>query len=173
MRKILRIAFLAPTGYGKTTAAKLIEKNFWARNIKLATPLYDMQNLIYDRLHVACTGQDGELLQFLGAKIQKDYPDFLFEEFLRAEENVLRNPQIEIIVNDDCRPHNYLLLKKHGFLFVGIKGGRHSREDKTPIDPMHKVEWRQSPPTDYLVENTGDISVYEKNLVQLINGLKD
>ena len=172
MKNILKISFLAPTGYGKTTAARLIEKNFQARTIKLATPLYDMQKLIYDRMHVPCGGQDGELLQFLGAKIQREHPDFLFAEFLRTEEAVLRDQQIEIIVNDDCRPHNYPFLKDDGFLFIGIEGKRHLRDDVSPIDAKHQVEWQQSVPVNYLIDNTADILAYEKNLLALINILR-
>lgn len=173
MKNVLKISFLAPTGCGKTTAARLIEKNFPAQNIKLAAPLYDMQKLIYDRLGIPCEGQDGEFLQFMGAKIQRDYPDFLFSEFLQKEEEILRETQVEIIVNDDCRPHNYLFLKKNGFVFIGIKGKSHLRDDITSIDPKHIVEWQQPLPVDYIVDNTEDILTYEKNLLILIDMLRE
>lgn len=173
MKNVIKISFLAPTGYGKTTAARLIEKNFPAKAIKLAAPLYDMQKLIYERLHIHYEGQDGEFLQFMGAKIQRDYPDFLFTEFLQKEEEVLKSSQIEIIVNDDCRPHNYLYLKKNGFIFIGIEGRSHLRDDIMPINPKHAVEWQQPLPVDYIVDNTNDILTYEKNLLMLIDMLRE
>mgnify|MGYP002509296125 CR=1 FL=1 len=40
----LKICFLAPSGYGKSTASKFIESEFNAKVIKIGKPLYDLQS---------------------------------------------------------------------------------------------------------------------------------
>jgi len=138
---VLYLSFLSPTGFGKTTAVKLLARHFHVRNIKLAQPLYEMQDMIYNRLKKTIVGQDGELLQFLGNKIQRDYPEFLAKEFWNnLQKTLLDNP--EFILNDDCRPHNYPFLKKFGFIFIKIDSFLRLREDKMPIDPTHSIEYK-------------------------------
>lgn len=67
-----KICFIAPSGYGKSTAVKLLSEMCDVKNIKIAEPLYELQNYFYDFINTKMKGeQDGELLQFLGAKIRK------------------------------------------------------------------------------------------------------
>ena len=81
---MIKICFLAPSGYGKDTASKIIESMFDVSVIKLARPLYELQRDFYNRLGIDIQDkQDGELLQFYGYKIRKESPDYLINTFYK------------------------------------------------------------------------------------------
>src|SRR6266581_9362638 len=80
---VLKLSFIAPTGYGKTTAVQIIQSLYSPSvNVKLSAPLYELQKYFYEFIGAEMRGeQDGELLQFLGYKIQKEAPSFLAMRF--------------------------------------------------------------------------------------------
>lgn len=163
----LKLAFLAPSGYGKTTAVEFIHSIYGAINLKLAAPLYELQDNYYKMLHINNFGkQDGELLQFFGNKIQREYPYFLADSFYEQLKQISK--ENHIVTNDDCRPHNYDFLKEMGFIFVKIVGKYHNREDVTLIDPSHPVEWGSDIPFDFVLENNGTLLEYESNIRKLV-----
>lgn len=163
-----RICLIAPSGYGKSTAIKLISKNFKIKNIKIAEPLYNLQFHFYQTIDKTMNGeQDGELLQFFGAKIRKENPTFLLNEF-KKQIDKFNNCDV-IITNDDCRPPDYDYLKKLGFVFVEIKGFSHARQDHAKIDKKNSLEWQSEIKCDFCVENTSTLKQYEQNLIQLIS----
>lgn len=166
MLKRLKLAFLAPSGYGKSTSSMYLEKKHSAKIVKLAKPLYEIQKLIYDRVNIDIVGQDGDLLQFLGNKIQTISPKYLFNEFIK-EVNSL---DAELIVNDDCRPHNYEYLKAEGFIFVKIESfSRERNEDTTSHDSKSKVEWNPDMiPFDFCITNKGTINDLNMELDSLL-----
>jgi hypothetical protein len=167
----LKISFLAPTGYGKTTAANFIIKKFDAIVIKLAEPLYVFQKFYYDTIGKEISSQDGELLQFFGQKIQNDAPNFLFESFQGKMKDIIRNsPQI-IIVNDDCRPGNYEKLKDIGFVFIRIEGKKYNRNDITPVNPSHSLEWGENIPSDFTISNMCDIDEFRNRIISTVDRL--
>lgn len=148
------IVFLAPSGSGKSTCAIYLKNYFRAKVLKLALPLYKFQTYIYQELNISITGQDGELLQFLGEKIDKIAPNFLFEEFKK-----MYDPSEGIIVNDDCRPQNYEKLKALGAIFIKITGPqRHRTEDPTPQNSKSILEWQEPIPCNYEIKNTQDLN---------------
>lgn len=162
-----KICFIAPSGYGKSTAINILSKKYNVKNIKIAKPLYDLQTYFYKFINSELKGeQDGELLQFLGAKIRKENSDFLIQEFERKI-NSLKDDWC-IITNDDCRPPDFEYLKKLGFVFVCIKGFRHDRCDHSLIDVKNKLEWQQEVKCDFVIENIGTLEEYEKNLEKLL-----
>lgn len=113
MYTMIKISFLALSGQGKSTAAKHISKKCNAKIIRLSDPLYEIQNDIYYKvgLKIDKKVQDGELLQFLGYKIQAIAPSYLSSEFLKKLK-IAKKSGIKIVINDDCRPHNHSALKK-------------------------------------------------------------
>lgn len=115
---MIKICFLAPSGFGKSTAIELLSKKNNIVNVKIAAPLYEMQDSFYKRLGKEVNGQDGELLQFLGKKVRKENENFLLDVFKDTVEHV----DADIISNDDCRPMDYEFLKKMGFVFIKING---------------------------------------------------
>ena len=98
---VMKICFLAPSGYGKTTAVKILSKHYKVKSIKIAEPLYELQKEFYNFIGKSITGeQDGELLQFLGKKIRKENPSFLLEKFMRCViRTELCDKNVELIIN--------------------------------------------------------------------------
>lgn len=166
----LKIAFLAPTGFGKSTACNILKSVYNSENIKLAKPLYDIQKYYYKVLGVREdeNKQDGELLQFLGNKIQREYPLFLSDKFFGRLKELSEKSFFDIITNDDCRPHNYKYLKEMGFVFVGINGFSRVRNDYSKINPANEVEWHGMIPFDYSVDNYYGLQEYRESLIGLV-----
>lgn len=167
-----KICFIAPSGYGKTTAIKLIGGFEPITNITIAKPLYDLQKSFYKFLNMDIEDkQDGELLQFLGLKIRKENPTFLLDNFKdRLKE---KSGKKMIISNDDCRPPNYQCLKDLGFVFIKINGYCRTREDHTKADAKSSIEWQNVIKCDYEVDNWGTMSEYEQNLRKLLTQIKE
>ena len=161
----MKICFIAPSSYGKSTAVGIIKKYFNSENIKIAKPLYDLQAYFYDFIGKSIgETQDGELLQFFGIKIRKENPSFLLDSFYQR----VSSSTNEIITNDDCRPPDYIYLKELGFIFIKINGYRRDRDDYVKADEKSKVEWQDDLPCDYELDNTGAIEDYEKNILKLL-----
>lgn len=164
----MKICFLAPSGYGKSTAIEILKKHFDVENIKLAEPLYELQKAFYDKLGIDIGDkQDGELLQFLGKKVRKEHATFLLDEF----DKKLEKASATIISNDDCRPDDYQHLKEQGFIFVKINGFKRERDDVTQADSKAKIEWQSEIPFDYEIDNTGTKEEYEEKILNLMNKL--
>ena len=135
----MKICFLAPSGYGKSTAIKILQEHFDIKNIKIAEPLYELQSNFYKKLGIEIGDrQDGELLQFYGKKVRKENKKFLLETF----KNKLDNTKATIISNDDCRPDDYKFLKENGFIFIKINGYKRERNDLTLANSKDKIEWQ-------------------------------
>ncbi len=164
----MRICFLAPSSYGKSTAVDILKKHFDIKNIKIADPLYELQNNFYEKLGIDVGNkQDGELLQFYGKKVRKEDSNFLLEQF----KNKLDSLDASIITNDDCRPDDYKFLKDNGFIFVKINGYRRDRNDITLADSKSNIEWQDQIPFDYEINNYGTLEQYEDELLNLVNSL--
>ncbi len=163
----IKISFIAPSEYGKNTAVNLLKERYRLINIKLALPLYKLQEHFYKFIQRKLLGeQDGELLQFLGNKIRKENSDFLIEEFSKKLKKVQNFDGI--ITNDDCRPPDYQYLKENGFIFIKINGFKRNRIDHTKSDPNSRLEWHNQIPCDYEVDNFGTMEEYKENLYKLL-----
>ncbi len=166
----MKICFIAPSGYGKSTAIKILSERYPIKNIKIGEPLYTLQEKFYKFIGKEMKSeQDGELLQFLGAKIRKENPTFLLEEFSKK---VKECGEDYIITNDDCRPPDYEHLKNEGFIFVEIVGFKHDRNDHTPVDNKNSLEWQNPIICDFKVENLKKIENFRENLFNLMKKLK-
>lgn len=163
----LKICFIAPSGFGKTTAIKILSKFYKIKNIKIAKPLYDMQKYFYKKIKTKMRGeQDGELLQFFGLKVRKENSNFLTDVFIESVKKY--NSSQIIISNDDCRPPDYQTLKNLGFVFVKINGFCRNRKDHTRANPNLNLEWKSEIPHNYSVDNFGTMKEYKSNLLILI-----
>lgn len=164
----IKISFLAPSCFGKSTAVKILKDHFSLKTIKLAEPLYKLQSNFYETINRPIGDkQDGELLLFLGEKIRQEHPDFLHKAFL--EKLKIIEQETNLILNDDCRPHSYKYMKSLGFNFVKINGYNRDRNDHIPIDREARTEWKEDIPFDFKVDNLGTIEEYRNNLLKLIN----
>ena len=161
----MKISFIAPSSYGKSTAVEIIQSYFKSKNIKIAKPLYDLQEYFHHFIgHDIGDTQDGELLQFLGIKIRKENPKFLLDNFYQN----VTNTESEIITNDDCRPPDYDFLKQLGFIFIKINGFRRDRNDYVKANDKSSIEWQSEMPWDYELNNLGTLEDYEKNILNLL-----
>jgi len=166
----MKICFLAPSGFGKTTAIEILRKRYNLINLKIGDPLYELQEDFYKKIGVDCENrQDGELLQFLGMKIRKENPNYLLETFLNKL-NKYKHDDV-IVTNDDCRTMDYDCLKKQGFKFIKINGYKRDRNDITLANPNLSIEWKSDIPFDYEVDNKKDLKEYENQLINLMEEL--
>lgn len=164
----LKISFLAPSEYGKNTAVKLLSEKYSLQNIKLAEPLYHLQEYFYHFIGKQMSGeQDGELLQYLGEKIRKENPNFILNKFKNNLLNV--DNSLTIITNDDCRPPDHKALKNLGFIFIKINGFKRNRLDHTKSNPISPLEWNANIEFDYCVDNFGTLDDYRENLFNLVD----
>jgi hypothetical protein len=156
----LRLCLYGPTGSGKSTIARYLVDRHGADLVKVADPLYRLQEHFYRFIGVPVAGQDGELLQFFAHKIERERPGWLGLEVGAR----VRSATGPLVVNDDCRANAYRALEGLGFVFVRVRTApaeirRRSRPDRTPVDPDHPVEqgfeaFRQ----DYTVDNDGSLT---------------
>lgn len=176
--KQLRICFIGPSGLGKSTCSYLLKKHFQnkVKIIKLAEPLYKIQQKIYNNFELKINEniQDGELLQLLGKRVQKLNPTFLAKKFLNKLKS---NNNKQIIINDDCRPHNFKYLKENNFIFIAING--HSRirtNDLSKINKKDSVEWTKTNSlfnADFIIKNDGTKADLNKKIIELITKIKE
>lgn len=129
----MRVSLIGPSGAGKTTTALLMHKMLPGSVIcSIATPLKEMQNEFYRRLHILSPSlsgsQDGEMLQKIRDIFLSRSANFLLDEFHNVVNSI---PDNISIINDDCRLGLYKKLHDMGFIFVWIEG-MHSekRSDK-------------------------------------------
>lgn len=160
----MKICFLAPSGYGKSTAIEILKKHYSITNIKIAEPLYRLQDNFYKTIGIDIENkQDGELLQFYGCKIRKENPMYLINTFFEEVEKY-----DGIITNDDCRPYDYQYLKDNGFIFIKINGYCHDRDDHTKADSKMNLEWQDNIPCDYEISNDSTMDNYECELLKMM-----
>lgn len=165
----MKICFLAPSGYGKSTAIEILKKYYNITNIKIAQPLYKLQDDFYKTIGIDIGNkQDGELLQFYGCKIRKENPMYLINTFFKEVEK-----HDGIITNDDCRPYDYQYLKDNGFIFIKINGYSHDRSDHTKADSKLNLEWQNNIPYDYEVINNNTLDKYEEELLRVMEVLNE
>lgn len=161
-----KLCFIAPSGYGKSTAIGIISEKYELINIKIAEPLYELQNYFYNYIGVKMRGeQDGELLQYLGMKIRKESENFLLNCFT---DKFNKASNFTLITNDDCRPPDYQYLKGLGFIFIGINGYNRDRLDHRPSDPKLSIEWQDKANCDYWLDNWGSMDEYRHNIDTLL-----
>ncbi len=163
---ITKLCFIAPSGYGKSTAIGILRENYSLMNIKIAEPLYELQDYFYNYIGVKMQGeQDGELLQYLGVKIRQEHKTFLLDTFAKKFNSI---SNVDFITNDDCRPPDYDYLKKLGFVFIGINGYNRDRLDHRPSNPSLSIEWQEKINCDYWLDNWGSMEEYRNNISNLM-----
>lgn len=167
------MCFIGPTGVGKSTAAALVRDIVaGAELVKVAAPLYEIQDLIYQRVGAMTNDrQDGELLQFLGEKFERDFPGFLAADFLRRL-NELESNGVRVFVNDDARSPNTEVLRANGFVLVRISGPLRCRDDLTPVAADHPTETRVAAvQSDAVIDNTGSLADLRNKLLKTLEEL--
>lgn len=183
----IRIALFGLPGAGKSTSAEIFQKAFSAIGlrvavIKLAAPLYDVQEFFYSRVRntIRPGQQDGALLNFLGSHFRNIDPKFLIEDFVeRCSFSDLGGA--DVILCDDARPLDLEKLAEQGFSLVQIsapdalrRARKKNRDDRTSGNDQHPTETAGSPVKhDFDLDNSGKLLTLEKQIHSLVRTLSE
>lgn len=122
----LRVAVIGLTGSGKSTCASIIEELAAAEGlsharVKLAKPLYDLQEVIYRaaRATLADGAQDQLLMESLADHLRRINPRSIAEDFAER----LGQACADVVINDDLRdPHvDAPILRDLGFRVLRVR----------------------------------------------------
>ncbi|MFW6130211.1 MAG: hypothetical protein ACOC56_03430 [Atribacterota bacterium] len=180
MVKLIKVAFVGPSGSGKDTSASLLqnflkEKSIFSLRKDVAAPLHDMQEYIYNTLETKPEGeQDTELLAFLAGKFKKDIIRLFHEEIESIKKNIVEKNLYDIIaiINSDCRDNAYQSLKNQGFIFVKVSTDYIKRINrvrtrdkikicKNSLDSTSKIK------EDYIIYNNNSIEDLQQSIIKL------
>ncbi|MFE3455987.1 AAA family ATPase [Nocardiopsis aegyptia] len=168
-----KIALYGPPGAGKSTLATLLAQEaelqgINAITVKLAQPLYDLQQSIYERAGRPLRDtyrQDGKLLNSLGSHLQRINPEALTEDFARRVSNLLsRQASNQLLVCDDMRGNAVPTLTHLGFTLVQVSAPeqlrrqrKQNRADLTRGDDNHVTEVPVDREPDHRIVNDGSL----------------
>lgn len=177
--KPLKIGLLGTTGVGKDTCCQCIKKlfpNISIQVLRLAQPLYAVQNMVYQICGVEKGGdiQDGALLNFLGKHMRQINPQVLVDAFFDALRKV--GTETDLILCPDVRPIDAPSLKKIGFTLIHILADpetalerRKKRGDLTLGQATHETESGLIPEAcDAQIVNNGTFEELEGKLRQIL-----
>jgi len=177
--KPVKISFFGPSGSGKSTASQCSRKIFgellpiyWFKECDVAEPLHIIQNHIYREMGIKSMSQDGELLQYLAEKFEKDLGPKCVD---RVRKFVYAYQGKVICVNSDCRNNAYKCLKDNGFVFVRIqtdpfiRASRLSeRGDITIANNSNSVEGIDQIEANYTIFNDGTLDSLNEHIRDLL-----
>lgn len=180
------IGFSASMGAGKSTAVEKLKDHVDKLElVKFAGPLYEIQELIYDKIASVYTRpksfvKDRKLLQWIGTDWGREtISNTIWLDLWKTKVNSIRNSSLNaselLIVCDDVRFDNEAeLIKSVGGYVVQINCDKnHNRIDTTAGLCNHKSEAGINPKlVDYIISNNGTLKEFElavRNLYGLIS----
>ena len=182
LRHPLKLGFLGTTGVGKDTCCRSIQKlypRYLTRTVKLAHPLYEVQNFIYRLSGVQKKEeiQDGVLLNFLGKHMRQIDSQVLIRSFAATLREI--SPDVDLILCPDVRPVDAPHLKAMDFTLIHVTADseialkrRKARGDLSLSQPNHETELGlNSDICDYQVANNGSLEELEKQIQCLMQRL--
>lgn len=167
-----RIALYGRPGVGKSTFGELLGQELAGAGgralvVRLASPLYELQALVYTvagRPMLVGARQDGALLNSLGGHLRRINPGALTNAFTARVCQAEREHPLAVLVCDDMRAPDVGALIALGFDLVEVIAPEHVRQarkraradltagdDGHPTEaPVDTVPWRR-------VDNSGDL----------------
>lgn len=172
---VLRLALFGRPGAGKSTSSAIFRGVLEAAGhavavVKLAAPLYDVQDAFYERggFPLMPGQQDGELLNFLGSHFRSVSQPFLLEDFGRrcGRASLLG---AAVILCDDARPADLAGLRERGFWLVRVSAPaavrlrrKAQRGDRTAgLDDHSTEDGVEQASADLEISNAGTMAELE------------
>ena len=184
-RPVLRVALFGLPGAGKSTSAGLLRRALSETGrdiavVKLAAPLYDVQDFYHARAgSILDEGQqDGALLNFLGSHFRHTSPEFLLTDFAQRCATAGLSGA-DVVICDDARPADLSGLVDQGFRLVRITAAdslrrerKSGRGDRTAGRDDHPTEQGgEAVVPDFELENSGSIAELEARIAALATSL--
>lgn len=180
--KMVKLGLLGNSGVGKDTCVRCIQRHYphlRLELIRLADPLYEVQNYIYricGKIKDA-QSQDGILLNFLGKHMRQINPDVLKQHFFHIlEQSEFR---ADLVICSDVRPQDVPFVRQKGFHIVQIVADpelalerRKKRGDLSLGNPTHCTEkGGASDFYDTQVINNSSLQEFEEKIIKLTDQL--
>ncbi|MDM4721530.1 hypothetical protein QTQ03_18730 [Micromonospora sp. WMMA1363] len=177
---ILRVSVVGLAGAGKSTCASLIadfarEQGLSHAVVKLAEPLYDLQDQVYRRSGVTLPAgaQDQVLMEALADAMRRIRPTAIVDDFLAR----LDRATADVIVNDDLRDphHDAPGLTGRGFRILrvtcddDVRRKRLAERGDPSLADRSTRHIDQIPP-DSVIENTGSLDAYRVRVHAVLRG---
>jgi dephospho-CoA kinase len=176
MKKRIMLCLVAPSGAGKTTAFNILSEKFQecgltVKCLKLAKPLYALQEMIYRECGIERIGerQNHGLLESFASKMREINPNSIIENFTKR----LSDCDEDAVINDDLRDTavDYPVMRSIGFKFVKVLTSEEVRAARLNLrnDLKVLVNSQLDKPLskilgDYVVLNDGDLSAFKSQL---------
>ena len=176
------IGFTGKMGVGKSTAINILgefsELEKYPYLIKFADPLYDIQEMIYDRISDAYTRpkdfvKDRKLLQWIGTEWGREtIKNSLWVDLWKAAAIQAQERGENLIVCDDVRFNNEAeAIKSLGGTIIKIVANTQYRAVTSGI-AGHKSEIDiNADYVDYLIENKGSIEAFQDSLCNVYKAI--
>jgi hypothetical protein len=178
--RVLRLSVIGLTGAGKSTLATITEglaaeRGLRFSRLKLAKPLYDLQERVYEMAGAQLRpgDQDQLLMESLAGSLRRIQPRSLVGIFLAA----LAATDADVVINDDLRdPHlDAVVLREHGFRIVHVRAAPQvraarlaARADLTRAERSTGELSLITP--DAVIDNDGDLADYTASVRRVVGG---
>lgn len=180
------VAFTGPMGSGKSTAIKYLQSYLFGIGksptlVKFAQPLYDMQELIYQRIESVYERpstfvKDRKLLQWLGTDWGRDtISRTLWVDLWKVDAlSLIYTDPGYVVLCDDCRFDNEAeMVRRLGGVVIQLQTTRNLDRITTANGiKAHSSEAGINPSYVYsTVSNDGTINEFENSLKAVFDGL--
>lgn len=165
---MIKIAFYGKSGVGKSTIATAAKEYFEKEKfevevIKLAYPLYYIQNIFYKIAgkEEEFYAQNQGLLEDIAKNLRKIDSQSIINNFYER----YRQSKAQVVINDDVRETkvDYPFMKKEGFVFVKVECEEHlrinrllERNDLDAVVNSKTTDYIDEIKPDYIINTSND-----------------
>lgn len=176
----MNIVVFGHSGAGKSTTAALIRAYAEGQGrsvavLKLAQPLYELQQEVYRRAGktIGLYDQDQVLLEALATHLRRISPTSFVDDFARR----LACCRADVVITDDLRDPSidYPFLQRHAFTFLRIHSPEplrltrlSARADHTAVVHSSSSAQIDQIVPDFQIENDGDVDALRQKVSALM-----
>ncbi|MFJ2397395.1 hypothetical protein ACIOTI_32180 [Streptomyces sp. NPDC087843] len=177
-----KVALHGRSGAGKSTFARLLAQELTVAGadvmtLRLGTPLYELQSLVYamaGRPLLDSSVQDGQLLNALGTHVRRINPGALTEMFAQRVLQAEQSRQGAVLICDDLRAPDVEAVTGLGFALVEVTAPdvlrlerKRHRADLSAGDDRHPTEAPVTATSWQRVDNTGSLDQLRERAVEM------